>query len=134
VGASAKDPDALAMRSRIVLGAADGETDAGIAARVGVHRNTLGCGAGGSVSLAWMGYWTNRVRGSRARSPTPRSRRSSPKMLESALKNATHWSARSMAQEIGLTQTAVSRIRRAFGQFGLQPHRQQSWHLSKDPN
>ena len=35
-----------------------------------------------------------------------------------------------MATEVGLTQTAVSRIWRAFG---LQPHRQETWKLSKDP-
>ena len=33
-------------------------------------------------------------------------------------------------REVGLTQTAVSRIWRAFG---LQPHRQETWKLSKDP-
>ena len=35
-----------------------------------------------------------------------------------------------MAKEVGLTQTAVSRIWRAFG---LQPHRQDTFKLSKDP-
>ena len=35
-----------------------------------------------------------------------------------------------MAKEVGLDQTAVARIWRAFG---LQPHRQESWKLSKDP-
>src|SRR5204863_2519063 len=35
-----------------------------------------------------------------------------------------------MAREVGLTQTAVHRIWKAFG---LQPHRQESWKLSKDP-
>ena len=50
--------------------------------------------------------------------------------LESTPKNATHWSTRSMAAEVGLSQTAVSRIWRAFG---LQPHRQETWKLSKDP-
>jgi transposase len=52
------------------------------------------------------------------------------KTLESAPKDATHWSTRSMAAEVGLNQTAVSRIWRAFG---LQPHRQERWKLSKDP-
>ena len=52
------------------------------------------------------------------------------KTLESTPKDATHWSTRSMAREVGLTQTAVSRIWRAFG---LQPHRQETWKLSKDP-
>ena len=32
------------------------------------------------------------------------------KTLEGLLKGATHWSTRSMAKEVGLTQTAVSRI------------------------
>jgi hypothetical protein len=35
-----------------------------------------------------------------------------------------------MAQETGMTQTAVSRIWRAFG---LQPHRQDTFKLSSDP-
>ena len=52
------------------------------------------------------------------------------KTLESAPKDATHWSTRSMATEVGLSQSAVSRIWRAFG---LQPHRQQTWKLSRDP-
>lgn len=40
--------------------------------------------------------------------------------LESAPKDATQWSTRSMAAEVGLTQSAVSRIWRAFG---LAPHK-----------
>jgi hypothetical protein len=52
------------------------------------------------------------------------------KTLESAPKDATHWSTRSMAKEVGLTQSAVHRIWRAFG---LQPHRQETWKLSQDP-
>jgi transcriptional regulator with XRE-family HTH domain len=52
------------------------------------------------------------------------------KTLESAPKNATHWSTRSMAKEVGMTPDAVMRIWHAFG---LQPHRQETWKLSKDP-
>ena len=52
------------------------------------------------------------------------------KTLESTPKDATHWSTRSMAAEVGLNQTAVHRIWKAFG---LQPHRQDAWKLSKDP-
>ena len=50
--------------------------------------------------------------------------------LESAPKDATHWSTRSMAAHLGLSQSAVSRIWRAFG---LQPHRVESFKLSTDP-
>ena len=49
------------------------------------------------------------------------------KTLETTPKDATHWSTRSMAAEVGLNQTAVHRIWKAFG---LQPHRQDAWKLS----
>ena len=52
------------------------------------------------------------------------------KTLESVPDAATHWSTRTMARETGLSQTAVSRIWRAFG---LQPHRQETFKLSSDP-
>jgi transposase len=52
------------------------------------------------------------------------------KTLESVPAGATHWSTRSMARDAGLSQTAVSRIWRAFG---LQPHRQETFKLSSDP-
>jgi transposase len=50
--------------------------------------------------------------------------------LESSPRGATHWSTRSMAKECGLSQSAVSRIWRAFA---LQPHRTETFKLSKDP-
>ena len=50
--------------------------------------------------------------------------------LESAPKDATHWSTRSMAAEVGLTQSAVHRIWKAFG---LQPHRAETFKLCRDP-
>lgn len=52
------------------------------------------------------------------------------KTLETVPEGATHWSTRTMAREAGLSQTAVSRISRAFG---LQPHRQETFKLSSDP-
>jgi transposase len=42
----------------------------------------------------------------------------------------THWSTRSMAAATGMSQTAVSRIWRAFG---IKPHLVQTWKLSTDP-
>ena len=50
--------------------------------------------------------------------------------LESTPRAATHWSTRAMARRCGLSQTAVSRIWRAFA---LQPHRVETFKLSKDP-
>ncbi len=52
------------------------------------------------------------------------------KTLEETPKNATHWSTRSMAAATGMSQSAISRIWRAFA---LAPHRSQTFKLSTDP-
>ncbi len=49
--------------------------------------------------------------------------------LEATPKDATHWSIRSMAEEIGLSHT---RIRRIWNAFGLQSHRAETFKLSTD--
>lgn len=50
--------------------------------------------------------------------------------LEKTPKEATHWSTRLMARQLGMSQSTISRIWRAFG---LKPHRSESFVLSKDP-
>ena len=50
--------------------------------------------------------------------------------LEAELYDATHWSTRGMAKAAGLSQTAVSRIWRAFG---FKPHLADTFKLSADP-
>jgi transposase len=50
--------------------------------------------------------------------------------LEHQPEGATHWSTRMMAKKIGLSQSAISRIWRAFG---LKPHRASTYALSRDP-
>jgi transposase len=52
------------------------------------------------------------------------------KTLEEKPPDATHWSTRSMAAATGMSQSAISKIWRAFG---LQPHRAESFKLSTDP-
>ena len=121
---------ALAARSRIVLLAAEGLNNTEIARRLGVHR-------------PMVTKWRTRFAQHRLDGLTDEPRPGQPrkitdekveevivKTLETTPKDATHWSTRSMAREVGLNQTAVLRIWRAFG---LQPHRQQTWKLSKDP-
>ena len=50
--------------------------------------------------------------------------------LEPGPADATHWSTRSLARPLGMYQTAVSRIWRAFG---LKPHLAETFKLSTDP-
>jgi len=52
------------------------------------------------------------------------------KTLEETPTDATHWSTRSMATATGMSQSAVSRIWRAFG---LKPHLVDTFKLSPDP-
>src|SRR5260370_23469285 len=52
------------------------------------------------------------------------------KTLESVPTAATHWSTRSLSQQVGLSQSAIVRI---WHSFGLQPHRSETFKLSTDP-
>ena len=121
---------ALALRSRIVLLAADGRKNTEIAAELGVHRNMVAKWRSRFLEHRLDGL-SDEPRPGRPRTVTDQHVEAVVvKTLESTPKDATHWSTRSMAREVGLTQSAVQRIWKAFG---LQPHRQQSWKLSKDP-
>src|SRR3954469_17134535 len=125
-----KSAQALAQRSRIVLLAAEGLKNTEIAQRLGVTRPMV---------TKWRSrFAVERLDGlvDEPRPGRPRTVTDAQveevivRTLENAPRDATHWSTRSMAAEVGLSQTAVSRIWRAFG---LQPHRQESWKLSRDP-
>jgi transposase len=118
------------MRSRIVLAAADGGTNTELAERLG-------------LAITTVRRWRNRFVVDRLDGLLDEPRPGRPRVvgdekiaelitatLESTPSDATHWSTRSMAQHLGLSQSMVSRVWRAFG---LAPHKQDSWKLSKDP-
>jgi len=121
----------LALRSRIVLACAAGATNTQVAAELG-------------VSGAMVGKWRARFVASRLDGLVDEPRPGQPRKItdeqveEVIVKTletrppdgGTQWSTRQMAAATGLNQTAISRIWRAFA---LQPHRQQTWKLSKDP-
>jgi transposase len=121
---------ALSLRSRIVLACAAGQGNTQIAAGLGVHRNTVALWRRRFIEFRLDGLLDEPRPGQPRRITDTQVEEVITKTLESAPKDATHWSTRSMAAEVGLSQTAVSRIWRAFG---LQPHRQETWKLSKDP-
>jgi transposase len=125
-----KTAQALALRSRIILECATGIDSKRVAQQISVTQQTVS-------------KWRNRFAMDRLDGLLDAPRPGAPrtiddarvdaviaKTLETVPKNATHWSTRNMARETGLSQTAVSRIWRAFG---LQPHRQETFKLSTDP-
>jgi len=121
---------ALALRSRIVLACAEGGSDLEVAERLGVNRGTVG---------RWRRRFLERGLDGLHDEPRPGGPRTISdeavervivKTLESTPANATHWSTRSLAATTGMSQSAVSRIWRAFG---LKPHLAESFKLSPDP-
>ena len=121
---------ALAQRARIVLASAEGGTNVEVGERLNLARGTVARWRNRFVLYRLDGL-LDEPRPGRPRTITDHQvEEVITKTLESRPKNATHWSTRSMAAQVGLNQTAISRIWRAFG---LQPHRQTTWKLSKDP-
>ena len=125
-----KSAQALALRCRIVLAAAEGRPSKEIAERLGCTTQTVG---------RWRGRFARRGIDGLHDEPRPGQPRKITdsdvervilKTLEEKPVDATHWSTRSMAAATGLNQTAVSRIWRAFG---LRPHRSEHFKLSPDP-
>jgi transposase len=125
-----KTAQALAMRSRIILLAAQGGSNKSIALKL-------------STTPHAVGKWRKRFQGAGndglLDEPRPgTSRKLSDEQvelvltrtLESQPEAATHWSTRDMAKACGLSQSSISRIWRAFS---LAPHRSETFKLSRDP-
>jgi transposase len=119
---------ALAMRARIILGSADGESIRELAERLEVSEVTV-C------------RWRNRYRaqglaGLRTRTRSGRRRRISPaderRVVAATMRApaATHWSTRRLAKEVRLSPATVHRI---WQKYGLQPHRLEHLKFSIDP-
>jgi transposase len=125
-----KSAQALALRCRIVLACAEGESNSQVAARLGVNRKTVGKWRQRFVEARLDGMHDE------PRPGAPRSigdddvERLIVTTLEQTPRDATHWSTRSMAAATGMSQSAVSRIWRAFG---LKPHLVDEFKLSPDP-
>jgi transposase len=126
----ATSANALAVRSRIVLAAAEGMSTSAVARRLDVSVGT---------ARRWRARFVGEGLDGLLDEPRPGRPRTVAdeqveavitRTLETTPKDATQWSTRSLAAELGMSQSAVSRIWRAFG---LQPHRQDSWKLSRDP-
>src|SRR4030095_4761051 len=121
---------ALAERARLVLECSAGKTNTVVARELQLTKQTIG-------------KWRTRFLGQRLDGLLDEPRPGAPRRitddevervmrvtLETTPRDATHWSTRTLARRCGLSQTAVSRIWRAFS---LRPHRVKTFKLSKDP-
>jgi len=125
-----KTAQALAQRARIVLACAAETTNGAVADRFGVTRQMVGRWRRRFAQQRVDGLLDEPRPGAPRRITDAQVERVITLTLEQTPRNATHWSTRAMAKACGLSQTAVSRIWRAFV---LQPHRTETFKLSKDP-
>jgi transposase len=121
---------AIALRARIVLASAAGKTNTAIARETRVKKQTVGKWRGRFLAKRLDGLLDEPRPGAPRKITDADVERVVTLTLESTPRDATHWSTRSMAAKAGLSQTAISRIWRAFS---LQPHRSETFKLSKDP-
>jgi transposase len=125
-----KTAQALAQRARIVLACATGKTNDAVATELGVLRQSVGRWRSRFVSKRLDGLLDEPRPGAPRKISDAKVEAVLRTTLEKTPREATHWSTRLMAKHCGLSQTAVSRIWRAFA---LQPHRAESFKLSTDP-
>ena len=125
-----KTSQALALRARIILACAEGVNNSEVARRCRVMRQTVG---------KWRSRFLERRLDGLLDEPRPGAPRKIgdaklealiAKTLHEKPRNATHRNSRAMAKAMGVSQTSVVRVWRAFG---LQPHRQETFKLSTDP-
>jgi transposase len=122
-------PQEMALRARILLASAEGEPVRPMAARLGISPAT--------VSLWRRRFRADGVAGLRTQHRSGRKKqvslgkeRSVVAATMKAPKDATHWSARRLAEKVGLSHVTVHRIWR---KYGLQPHRLTTFKFSTDP-
>jgi transposase len=120
----------LAQRARIVLACVSGRNDVVIGEELGLSRLTVGRWRRRFLADRVAGLLDEPRPGAPRRITDTMIERVLAETLETTPRDATHWSTRSMAKASGLSQSAVSRIWKAFA---LQPHRVETFKLSKDP-
>lgn len=128
--AARNTPQKVVLRSRIVLMAAAGGANRGIARELGISRSTV---------ILWrkrfrQGGPTALVEDAagRGRKPTitaAQVQQIVEATLHSKPKAATHWSVRSMARVQGVSPASIQRI---WDAHGLKPHRTRTFKLSRD--
>lgn len=125
-----KTAQALAQRARIVLACATGATNTTVAQRLHLTHQTVGKWRARFVARRLEGLLDEPRPGAPRRVHDAQIEKVVALTLETMPREATHWSTRAMAAKAGLSQTTISRIWRAFA---LQPHRTETFKLSKDP-
>jgi transposase len=120
----------LARRARIILACAAGSDNKAVAKRLRMSQTTVCKWRGRFVRDRLEGLYDEPRPGAPRRVTDQQIEDVIVRTLEATPRGATHWSSRGMANASGLGRTTIQQIWRAFG---LQPHRSETFKLSKDP-
>jgi transposase len=124
-------PTRLVQRAKIVLAAAEAKRNDEIAALLGCTPRTVGTWRNRFVSHRLAGIETDAPRG--GRKATRRAAVAAEivrKTTQEKPANATHWSTRSLAKAMNISD---SMVRRVWHASGLKPHLVKTFKVSNDP-
>jgi transposase len=126
-----RTPARLVLRARVVLAAAEGRSNEAIAAELETNPNLVGRWRWRFAQHGLAGIAKDARRGGR---PATARGQLVGKIIEWTTgkkpANATHWSTRTLAVELGTSRSMVNRVWRANG---LKPHLSRTFKISNDP-
>jgi transposase len=124
-------PQQVALRCRIILAAAHGESESAIAWNLGVNRKTVRLWRERFSREGLNGFWEIAPgRGRKATYGPDRIKAVIDATLQSKPKGHTHWSCRLMAASQGIRKSTVSNL---WKSHNIKPHRTSTFKLSRDP-
>jgi transposase len=120
----------VAFRAQIILRCQQEPTDAAVARVLHTTKTTVGLWRKRFLAQGLEGLFDEPRVGAPRQIGDDRVEQVVTQTLEAAPQGATHWSTRQLAKKLAMSQSTISRIWRAFG---LKPHRQDTFVLSRDP-
>src|SRR5919106_7048877 len=120
----------LARRARIILACAEGIDNRVVAKRLRMSEVTVCKWRARFIGERLDGLYDEPRPGAPRRITDAQIEQVIIDTLETKPRDATHWSTRTLAKERDLSHATIGRIWRAFG---LQPHRSETFKLSRDP-
>ena len=120
-------------RAKVVLAASGGESSRGIAASVGIARDTARLWMRRYKAEGLDGIESDRPRSGRPRTVT---RKVEEKIVQKTTgedpppEESTHWTSRLMGKALGIDHVTIWRVWR---KYGLKPHQIRRFKLSRDP-
>lgn len=124
-------PQQVGLRSRIVLAAAEGQSDSGIARQLEINRKTVMLWRARFAEQGVDSLWEVAAgRGRKAVYGPEKIKAIVDATLQTKPEGMTQWSCRLMAKSQGVSKSTISDVWRSHN---LKPHRTKHFKLSRDP-